>query len=179
MHDEGAPRCLKTWSPHGGAPLSSLIWLDDRTNSQPDTRFWKFVVTGADYNSELKVWCSSTWTCLQTIRFQRPGEDSRALVMKAVIDPTAQYLILSDINCRLVYVLNILLTEDKAEVVTVSEFASPSPILTLSCLSAGTKTVVQTSEGTEVLSEENKEDGEDQSEMTVISLAYITPRGAR
>ena len=111
MHDEGAPRCLKTWSPHGGAPLSSLIWLDDRTNSQPDTRFWKFVVTGADYNSELKVWCSSTWTCLQTIRFQRPGEDSRALVMKAVIDPTAQYLILSDINCRLVYVLNILLTE--------------------------------------------------------------------
>ena len=74
--------------------------------------------------------------------------------MKAVIDPTAQYLILSDINCRLVYVLNILLSENKAEVVTVSEFASPSPILTLSCLSAGPKTVVQTSEGTEVLSEE-------------------------
>ena len=67
-------------------------------------------MTGADYNSELKVWCSSTWTCLQTIKFQRPAEDSRALVMKAVIDPTAQFLILSDINCRLVYVLNILQT---------------------------------------------------------------------
>ena len=176
LHDEGAPRCLKTWQPHGDAPLSSLLWLDDHTNPKPDTSFWKFVVTGANYNSELKVWCSSTWTCLQTIKFQRPDEDSRALVMKAVIDPTAQYLILSDINCRLVYVLNLLQTEDKAEVVAISEFASPSPILTLSCLSAGIKTVVQTSEGTEVLSEENKEDGGEESEMTVIALTYITPR---
>lgn len=180
MHEEGPPRCLKSWSPHGGAALSSLMWLDDHTVSNPDSSCWRFVVTGAEYNSELKVWSASTWSCLQTINFQRQDEDSPSspgsVVMKAVLDPTAQFIILSDINTRLVYVLNILQTENKAQVVSVSEFASPGPVLSLSCLSAGLKTVLQTSEGTEVLSEDNKEDDGDQIEMTVVNLFYIVPR---
>lgn len=30
--------------------------------------FWRFLITGADQNQELKVWCTVSWTCLQTIR---------------------------------------------------------------------------------------------------------------
>ena len=119
MHEEGPPRCLKSWLPHGGSPLSCLLWLDDHTDSAPDKSFWKFVITGTSHNSELKVWCSSSWTCLQTIKLQRPpSEDGDTKIrMKAVLDPTARFLILSDIDARLVYVLNINQTEESAEVI--------------------------------------------------------------
>lgn len=30
--------------------------------------FWRFLITGADQNQELKMWCTVSWTCLQTIR---------------------------------------------------------------------------------------------------------------
>lgn len=30
--------------------------------------FWRFLITGADQNRELKMWCTVSWTCLQTIR---------------------------------------------------------------------------------------------------------------
>ena len=127
MHEEGPPRCLKSWSPHEGKPLSSLLWLDDHTNPSPDSRFWKFVITGCTANSELKVWCSSSWTCLQTIKFKRPESDEDLGVrLKAVLDPTAQFLVLSDIDARLIFVLNIVQTETRAEVISVGEFASPT-----------------------------------------------------
>lgn len=31
--------------------------------------FWRFLITGADQNRELKMWCTVSWTCLQTIRW--------------------------------------------------------------------------------------------------------------
>ena len=55
MHEEGPPRCLHQWSPHSGAPVSSLFFLDDHSAQQPDTQFWKFAVTGSRLNSEFKV----------------------------------------------------------------------------------------------------------------------------
>ena len=77
-------------------------------------RFWKFVVTGCNYNTELKVWCSSSWSCLQTLKLQRQDSDSNVQMrLKAVLDPSAQYLILSDIDARLLYVLNIEQSENK------------------------------------------------------------------
>ena len=29
---------------------------------------WRFLITGAGFNREIKVWCTVTWMCLQTIR---------------------------------------------------------------------------------------------------------------
>lgn len=34
--------------------------------------FWRFLITGADQNQELKLWCTVSWNCLQTIRSQKP-----------------------------------------------------------------------------------------------------------
>lgn len=31
--------------------------------------FWRFLITGADQNRELKMWCTVSWTCLQTVRW--------------------------------------------------------------------------------------------------------------
>lgn len=31
--------------------------------------FWRFLITGADQNRELKMWCTVSWTCLQTVRY--------------------------------------------------------------------------------------------------------------
>lgn len=30
---------------------------------------WRFLITGADLNREIKIWCTVTWSCLQTIRY--------------------------------------------------------------------------------------------------------------
>ena len=180
MHEEGPPRCLKSWSPHEGKPLSSLLWLDDHTNPSPDSRFWKFVITGCTANSELKVWCSSSWTCLQTIKFKRPESDEDLGVrLKAVLDPTAQFLVLSDIDARLIFVLNIVQTETRAEVISVGEFASPTAVLSLSCESAGLRTVKQTTEGMEVVTEEEDLEDlepEEKTEKTVVKLFFVQPK---
>eukprot|EP00090_Calanus_glacialis_P007849 TRINITY_DN16279_c0_g1_i2.p1 TRINITY_DN16279_c0_g1~~TRINITY_DN16279_c0_g1_i2.p1 ORF type:complete len:388 (-),score=164.66 TRINITY_DN16279_c0_g1_i2:87-1250(-) len=74
LHEEGPPRCLHQWSPHGGKPLSCLFFLDDHSSHQPDVQYWKYAVTGCSLNTELKVWSCESWTCLQTISFSRVGE---------------------------------------------------------------------------------------------------------
>lgn len=39
---------------------------------------WRFLITGADLNREIKIWCTVTWSCLQTIRYC-PYSDYRYL----------------------------------------------------------------------------------------------------
>jgi enhancer of mRNA-decapping protein 4 len=62
-------------------------------------QFWKFAITGAENNSELKVWSCESWTCLQTIRFT-PEAGKQDIVLKAGLDLGAGYLLLSDINYK-------------------------------------------------------------------------------
>ena len=63
------------------------------------------MVTCSDNNTEMKIWCCSTWQCLQTIHFKSPiGSE---LILKAEIDRTASYLVLSDVKNRSLYVLEI------------------------------------------------------------------------
>lgn len=62
-------------------------------------QFWKFAITGAENNSELKIWSCESWTCLQTIRFT-PESRKKDIVLKAGLDLGAGYLLLSDINYK-------------------------------------------------------------------------------
>ena len=86
MLEDGSPRCIHQLSPHGGKPVSSLFFIDDHSNHQPDIQFWKYAVTGCSLNSELKVWSCESWTCLQTVRLTR-ADDSQ-LRLKSAMDPT-------------------------------------------------------------------------------------------
>ena len=67
-------------------------------------QYWKFAVTGADGNRELKVWSCETWTCLQTLRFMPhpdiPSNFQMEPCLKSCFDLSASYLVLSDVNRR-------------------------------------------------------------------------------
>ena len=146
MHGSESPRCLHEWSPHDGKPVSSLFFLDNHKNYNPDVQFWKFVVTGAEKNSEIRIWSCETWECLQTVSF-RPvlknelfsQGDPPVPAFKISLDLTSQFLLLSDINRKNVYVLQLQAEgEDRpVTIVSVSEFATPSPFLSMSILEAG------------------------------------------
>ena len=64
-----APKCLRQWWLHDNKPVTSIYFLDDHKNPSADEQFWSFILTGTDYNREIKIWCSIKWECLQTIRF--------------------------------------------------------------------------------------------------------------
>ncbi|XP_037024595.1 enhancer of mRNA-decapping protein 4 homolog isoform X1 [Bradysia coprophila] len=104
--NEQNPRCLHKWIPHGGKSITSVFFLDDHTTANPDKSLWKYAVTTSDNNTELKVWCCSTWECLQTVNFKSPIPD-RELIFQAEIDHKSSYLVMSDIKSRSLYVLQI------------------------------------------------------------------------
>ena len=136
----------------GDASPSCLLWLDDHISSNPDTRFRKFLITGCSFNSKLKVWCSSSWTCLQTIKFQRPQGSVTGIKLKAGLDPTTTFLILSDIDSMLLNDLNIHQNEDRDQMISVGELASPASILSLPCVSVGLRWAKNTTKRVEVSS---------------------------
>uniref|UniRef100_A0A8B9MPD3 Enhancer of mRNA-decapping protein 4 n=1 Tax=Accipiter nisus TaxID=211598 RepID=A0A8B9MPD3_9AVES len=66
IEGQDEPRCLHEWKPHDGRPLSCLLFCDNHKKQDPEVPFWRFLITGADQNRELKMWCTVSWTCLQT-----------------------------------------------------------------------------------------------------------------
>ncbi|CAB3231520.1 unnamed protein product [Arctia plantaginis] len=138
MHADSSPRCLHKWQPHGGKPLSCLFFLDNHKNYNTDVQFWKFAVTGAENNTTIKIWSCKSWTCLQTITFT-PGFAAEAtLGLKAMLDTSASYLLLSDFKSRSLYVLNMARdSEDNmAYCKSISEFLLPYPVLSFCILDA-------------------------------------------
>lgn len=103
---ETIPRCLHTWSPHEGAPISSFFFLDNHTQPIAGTSLWKYAVTLAANNTEIKISKCDNWKTLQTISFK--SQLGQPLSFKAEIDRTSSYLILSDMTNRQMYVLQIL-----------------------------------------------------------------------
>lgn len=99
--NDGNPRCLHKWKPHGGKTISSFFFLDNYT----DQTLWKHAITCAENNTEIKVWCCETWECTQTIKFIPSIE--QPLCFKVEIDPTSSYLVLSDMTTRELYVLQV------------------------------------------------------------------------
>lgn len=103
---ESNPRCLHTWNPHNGAPISNFFFLDNHTQPIAGSSLWKYVVTLANNNTEIKVSSCDSWKTLQTIQFKSASDQQ--LLLKAEIDRTSSYLILNDTSNRQLYVLQIL-----------------------------------------------------------------------
>ena len=65
-------------------------------------RVWRYLVTMADNGCELKLWDCTTWSCLQTLRLTPcqtvPLHFQVTPCVKAQLDPTASYIVLSDIR---------------------------------------------------------------------------------
>uniref|UniRef100_A0A8C9T451 Enhancer of mRNA-decapping protein 4 n=1 Tax=Scleropages formosus TaxID=113540 RepID=A0A8C9T451_SCLFO len=132
IEGQDQPRCLHDWKPHDGRPLSCLLFCDNHKKQDPDVPFWRFLVTGADQNRELKMWCTVSWTCLQTIRFSPDPLNSAVLPsMKAVLDLSAEYLILSDVQRKVLYVMELQQNQERGQAgfTAVSEFLLTHPVL--------------------------------------------------
>ena len=70
--------------------------------------YWKFAITGADNNTEIKVWDCGTWNCLQTIEFCCSVD--KPLRFIAELDRTSSYLVVSSLETRTCYVMQIINT---------------------------------------------------------------------
>ncbi|XP_031806103.1 enhancer of mRNA-decapping protein 4 isoform X3 [Sarcophilus harrisii] len=138
IEGQDEPRCLHEWKPHDGRPLSCLLFCDNHKKQDPDSSlfrrvpFWRFLITGADQNRELKMWCTVSWTCLQTIRFcpdMYPVSVPPSL--KACLDLSAEYLILSDVQRKVLYVMELLQNQEegRAYFSSISEFLLTHPVL--------------------------------------------------
>ncbi|XP_072936338.1 enhancer of mRNA-decapping protein 4 isoform X2 [Epargyreus clarus] len=138
MNNESNPRCLHKWQPHGGKPLSSLFFLDNHKNYNTDVQFWKYAVTGAENNTSIKVWSCKSWNCLQSITFSPSLSADASLGMKAMLDTSANYLLLSDFKARSLYVLHMARdTDDSAAYCrSISEFLLPYPVLSFCIVDA-------------------------------------------
>ncbi|XP_013926027.1 PREDICTED: enhancer of mRNA-decapping protein 4 [Thamnophis sirtalis] len=152
-------RCLHEWKPHEGRPLSCLLFCDNHKKQDPEVPFWRFLITGADQNQELKMWCTVSWTCLQTIQFS-PDIFSSVSVppsLKVCLDLSAEYLILSDVQRKVLYVMELVQNQEegKAYFSSISEFLLTHPVL-----SFGIQMVSRCRlRHTEVLSGEEESDG--------------------
>ncbi|XP_012687843.2 enhancer of mRNA-decapping protein 4 isoform X2 [Clupea harengus] len=125
-------KCLHEWQPHNGRPLSCLLFCDNHKKQDPDVPFWRFLITGADQNQELKMWCTVSWTCLQTIRFSPDTLNSIVLPsLKASLDLAAECLILTDVQRKVLYVMELHQDQEKgrASFTAVSEFLLTHPVL--------------------------------------------------
>ncbi|KAJ8339716.1 hypothetical protein SKAU_G00343490 [Synaphobranchus kaupii] len=132
IEGQDQPRCLHEWKPHNGKPLSCLLFCDNHKKQDPDVPFWRFLITGADQNRELKMWCTVSWTCLQTVRFSPdPFNSSVMPSLKASLDLSADYLILSDVQRKVLYVMELRQDQEKgrAGFTAVSEFLLTHPVL--------------------------------------------------
>lgn len=164
MNGSESPRCLHNWPPHDGKQLTSLFFMDNHKNYDQSTPFWKFAVTGAERNNELKVWSCESWQCLQTIRF-KPDRDGQNPVFKAALDPSGKFLLLSEINRGLIYALHFVENGTKLNLGSISEFATPTPFLSLSISDVGVKKSQIDAHGNfKVISDSSDSDSESMSD---------------
>ncbi|OCT82169.1 enhancer of mRNA-decapping protein 4-like isoform X2 [Xenopus laevis] len=132
IEGQDQPRCLHEWKPHDGRPLSCLLFCDNHKKQDPEVPFWRFLITGADQNRELKVWCTVSWTSLQTIQFSPDPFSSSVLPgLKASLDLSAEFLILTDVQRKVLYVMELKQNQDegKATFISISEFLLTHPVL--------------------------------------------------
>uniref|UniRef100_H3C9L9 Enhancer of mRNA-decapping protein 4 n=1 Tax=Tetraodon nigroviridis TaxID=99883 RepID=H3C9L9_TETNG len=173
------PRCLHELRPHGGRPLSCLLFCDNHKRQDPEVPFWRFLITGADQNQELKLWCTVTWNCLQTIRFSPDLLNSSVFPsLKARLDLSAEYLILTDVQRKVLYVIELRqdLDNGKAKFTAVSQFLMTHPVLSfgvreVTCSRLQNTEVLPTEEESESLSTEGNQ-GPTESKSGILIKLY-------
>ncbi|KER28917.1 hypothetical protein T265_04375 [Opisthorchis viverrini] len=119
--EDGNLSPVHTFSPHAGLPLHGLIFVDDDTIDGFNGT-WRHLITGAQYNRELRLWSCSDWSCLQTLRFcvaertsQAISDTSEAQFSSSVpsarpsiimgLDCSGSLLVAADITRRVLYIL--------------------------------------------------------------------------
>ncbi|KAM5138290.1 enhancer of mRNA-decapping protein 4 [Mantella aurantiaca] len=156
------PRCLHEWKPHTGRPVSCLLFCDNHKKQDPEVPFWRFLITGADQNRELKMWCTVSWTCLQTVCFSPDPYSSSILPgLKVSLDLSAEFLILTDVQRKVLYVMELQQNQDdgRAAFTSISEFLLTHPVL-----SFGIQDVCRHTRQSEVLPSEVENENTDAEE---------------
>lgn len=129
-------------------------------------------MTGCDNNSELKLWSCERWSCLQTIKFAPTPSTGKMPVLKAGLDLSAEYLLLSDIYNKVLYILSLSKDAGEAYISTVSEFLLPYPILSFGIIDAGQGKIRPNGESLEDLCQSE----EDIDEQLVIRMYLVQPK---
>lgn len=130
---------LQEWVPHDGQPVTSLLFCDDLMVPVDVNPFWRYLITATEKSSILKVWCTVTWDCLQTLRLGDYVDQipSSSPCMKVSLDISAKYLILADIHRPVLYICYLSQAEkEKLLVTSMSEFILKEPLLCFTILSA-------------------------------------------
>ncbi|KAK9872249.1 hypothetical protein WA026_017050 [Henosepilachna vigintioctopunctata] len=151
MVDNEKQKKLHEWIPHEGKPLSCLIFIDNILEYSSDSRFWKFAITGASHNSELKF----------------------------CIDHSGQYAVMSDINNKILYVLQIKRSdaEKLVAVKSISQFLLPAPFLSFHIKKAEVSTTPLISTSSEDLyNAEDYDEEETEFNSVNINLLVIQPK---
>ncbi|CAH2324898.1 enhancer of mRNA-decapping 4 isoform X1 [Pelobates cultripes] len=177
IEGQDQPRCLHEWKPHNGRPLSCLLFCDNHKKQDPEVPFWRFLITGADQNRELKMWCTVSWTCLQTIRFSPDPFTSSVLPgLKATLDLSSEFLILTDVQRKVLYVMELMQNQDdgKASFTSISEFLLTHPVLSFGiqdvsrCRLRHTEVLPSEEENDSINAEESMEPETDESANGVL-----------
>nr|CAB3240816.1 enhancer of mRNA-decapping protein 4-like [Phallusia mammillata] len=136
IEDTAPPACLHSWKPHGGNPVSAVKFVDNKQKPALSV-YWRFLLTGCDRNSELKLWCAISWDCLQLIKFA-PSSPAHALPeLNLVLNLSADYVVLTDINRKVLYVMQMQNVQDEtAQVASVAQFQLKSPLLSVAFVDA-------------------------------------------
>lgn len=122
-------RCLHELNPHEGRPVKRLIFCDNHLSQDPSNQFWRFLLTAADNNTEIKLWCTVTWQCLQTIRFCAPPSGPAPYIL-VNLDLSASYLVVTDAMRMAVYVLQLNADSEagSASFTSLTEYLLKQPI---------------------------------------------------
>ncbi|VDP82892.1 unnamed protein product [Echinostoma caproni] len=115
---------IHVFSPHDGAPVYGLIFINadhEDSDAHESTRAtWSYLLTGASFNRELRIWSCTDWHCEQTVRFCAATPvaitsdtgvatfmpNAKPSIIMA-LDLTSSVLVASDITRRVLYILEI------------------------------------------------------------------------
>lgn len=134
------------------------------------------MITGANNNSEIKLWSCESWACLQTIHFKVNATiPITSLFMNVSIDFSGQYLVISDINNRVLYVMQLKRNdkEQVVQVISLAQFLLPAPFLSFHILEASNRKIPFSYNNSNEDLYDDHDDYDEDSEITIICLKML------
>lgn len=118
------------------------------------------------------MWSCESWTCLQTIHFELdPTSPVSGIFLHVSIDYTGQYVLISDVNNRVAYVLQLKRfdKEQTVYVASMAQFLLPAPFLSFHILEANTRKVLCSYHDSREDLYDEREDFDEETEVTLVS----------